>query len=96
MITQQIHCGIVVLIIQKTTHYNSINMGKHEQNVLTAICDTAKKVLPSGANLILYGSRARGDAHRQSDWDLLLIVDKERIEQSDFPAKSPNTQYYAS
>jgi len=29
------------------------------------------------ANLILYGSRARGTASPESDWDLLILVDGE-------------------
>ena len=32
----------------------------------------------------MYGSRARGDAHADSDWDLLIILDKPNIEQSDY------------
>ncbi|MFN2358925.1 MAG: nucleotidyltransferase domain-containing protein [Desulfotignum sp.] len=28
-----------------------------------------------GANIILYGSRSRGDASPESDWDLLILVD---------------------
>lgn len=28
-----------------------------------------------GAEIILYGSRARGDAEPNSDWDLLILVD---------------------
>jgi uncharacterized protein len=27
-----------------------------------------------GANIILYGSRSRGDASLESDWDLLILV----------------------
>jgi uncharacterized protein len=27
-----------------------------------------------GANIILYGSRSRGDASPESDWDLLILV----------------------
>ena len=27
------------------------------------------------AEIILYGSRSRGDAHSESDWDLLILVD---------------------
>jgi len=28
-----------------------------------------------GAEIILYGSRSRGDALSESDWDLLILVD---------------------
>ena len=28
-----------------------------------------------GAEIILYGSRSRGDADQESDWDLLILVD---------------------
>jgi predicted nucleotidyltransferase len=31
----------------------------------------------STAEVILYGSRARGDAQEDSDWDLLILVDGE-------------------
>lgn len=30
------------------------------------------------ALLILYGSRARGDAKKESDWDLLIVTSKKR------------------
>jgi uncharacterized protein len=33
------------------------------------------------AELILYGSRARGDAKENSDWDFLILTDKEPISQ---------------
>jgi len=31
------------------------------------------------ARIILYGSRARGDFRKDSDWDLLILLNKERI-----------------
>lgn len=34
--------------------------------------------------LVLYGSQARGTAAESSDWDLLIILDKPKIEQSDY------------
>jgi uncharacterized protein len=38
-----------------------------------------------GARVILYGSRARGDAEQDSDWDLLVLldgpVDRRRMER---------------
>ncbi|MBR6894197.1 MAG: nucleotidyltransferase domain-containing protein [Bacteroidaceae bacterium] len=32
------------------------------------------------AQIILYGSRARGDYHEGSDWDVIIIVNKPNIE----------------
>lgn len=40
-------------------------------------------VAPDG-KVILFGSRARGDAREDSDWDLLILLDKPQIEPSDF------------
>lgn len=37
-----------------------------------------QKIEPT-AQLILYGSRARGDAKPDSDWDLLLLTDKPKL-----------------
>ena len=34
------------------------------------------KVLPPEARLFLYGSRARGDYKENSDWDLLLLLNR--------------------
>ena len=52
--------------------------------VIEGIKQVAAKVLPKGSSLYLYGSRARGDAHENSDWDLLLLLDKPKLESEDF------------
>ena len=36
---------------------------------------SAVHTIEPGAEIILYGSRARGDAGPDSDWDLLILVD---------------------
>ncbi len=59
-------------------------MNSKEQQVIASIKDVARQILPSGARLILYGSRARGQAHEGSDWDLLVLLDKNKVEQSDY------------
>ena len=51
---------------------------RHSQ-VIDNIKQVAKKVLPKGSTLYLYGSRARGDYHEDSDWDLLLLLDKPSV-----------------
>ena len=49
-------------------------MSKNEQVILDRIKRTARRVMPSGARVFLYGSRARGEAHEGSDWDILILV----------------------
>ncbi len=34
----------------------------------------------SEAEVVLFGSRARGDFHDESDWDVLILVDKEETD----------------
>ena len=56
---------------------------EHSQ-VVAHIKQVAHEVLPKGSVLYLYGSRARGDYHEGSDWDLLLLLDKPKVETADF------------
>ncbi len=39
-----------------------------------------REIMPSGIKVYLYGSRARGEAHSDSDWDILILVDAPRTE----------------
>lgn len=52
--------------------------------MINHIKQTAARVLPKGSTLYLFGSRARGDNYSDSDWDLLLLLDKPKLEQGDF------------
>lgn len=60
--------------------WKAINM----ENILTDISQLAMEVVPLGSEAWLYGSRARGTAHPHSDWDILLILNKEKLTQSDY------------
>lgn len=44
-------------------------------DLLKRIQNVVHSIVP-GAEIILYGSRARGDASRISDWDLLILVNQ--------------------
>jgi len=56
----------------------------NKSQVIENIREVAKTALPKGSSLLLYGSRARGDAGKDSDWDLLILLDKPDITESDY------------
>lgn len=54
-----------------------------EEQTLSKIVDKAKSVAPKDATIMLYGSRARGDNRNDSDWDLLILLNKDKITLND-------------
>lgn len=46
--------------------------------------DFASKTMIPGSTVWLYGSRARGDYGPHSDWDLLVLLDTDKITDDDF------------
>lgn len=58
-------------------------MSKTYENI-ELIKNVATTAVPEGSKAILFGSRARGEAHPGSDWDILILLDKDSLEQSDY------------
>jgi predicted nucleotidyltransferase len=59
------------------------------QQVIDHIKKIGLKTLPPNSQLLLFGSRARGDAHKGSDWDLLILLDKPQISLDDYDVSYP-------
>lgn len=59
-------------------------MKKKNNDLLVLIKQTARNTVPMGGKAILYGSRARGDSHNGSDWDVLILLNKSHLEPSDY------------
>ena len=55
-----------------------------EQIIIDSIRNVARSAVPVGGRVVLFGSRARGDYRADSDWDLLIILNKARIDQTDY------------
>ena len=59
-------------------------MKKEKEYTLTAIRECLAKNMPPYGNAILFGSQARGTARDDSDWDILVILDKDQLLPSDY------------
>ena len=64
-------------------------MTAKEEEIIQKLKETSKRVVPSGGQVWLYGSRARGDAHEGSDWDILILLNKPKLEASDYGIAYP-------
>ncbi|MBQ9555621.1 MAG: nucleotidyltransferase domain-containing protein [Muribaculaceae bacterium] len=62
-------------------------------NVIEHIKQIGLEVLPQNSRLFLYGSRARGNEHEGSDWDLLILLDKDSLAFKDYDLIFPFREY---
>lgn len=59
-------------------------MSTRQLEIEELIRQLGKKILPENAKLLLFGSQARDDARPDSDWDLLILLDSEKVSNNDF------------
>lgn len=59
------------------------NEAKAVSALASGIAAVFRKIAPVDGKAILFGSRARGDAKQDSDWDVLVLLGKDRITASD-------------
>ena len=63
--------------------YRPKSEDKKQSAIISLIKSTIREADPT-AQIILYGSRARGDARSDSDWDVLILVDKPQTDLCDY------------
>ena len=59
-------------------------MTNKNRYVLNQIRQVAKDTAPQGSMVLLFGSRATGQARKDSDWDILIVLPKNQLQQADY------------
>ena len=65
-----------------------------DQLTIEKLREFASKTMEPGSKVWLYGSRARGDYRPNSDWDLLVLIDRDKVSDEDFSKFSYSFIYY--
>lgn len=59
-------------------------MTNKNRSVFNRIRQVARENVPEGSIVLLFGSRARGEAKKGSDWDVLIVLPKDQLRQEDY------------
>ena len=76
--------GSINILLYLCITIDFINMQKEQEHILATIRECLAKNLPASGKAILFGSQARGTAREDSDWDILIILDKEKLMADDY------------
>ena len=59
-------------------------MTNKNKQILGKIKALARNSSAKASNIYLFGSRARGEAKKGSDWDILIVMPKKSLQQADY------------
>lgn len=62
---------------------NKLPLEHTDDAVIRYIKQAITSIIPKDARVILFGSRARNEAKADSDWDILVLLNKDRVEEGD-------------
>lgn len=54
-------------------------MERNKNNSVRDLIVSTVRSSEPGAKIVLYGSRARGDARKDSDWDVIILLDRDNV-----------------
>ena len=54
-------------------------MTNKNRSILSQIKKVARSIAPQGSLVLLFDSRARGQARKGSDWDILIVLPKKQL-----------------